>query len=762
MRTNIANCISEVALRPRRCRFAEVSGLIALVFFSTIFTSRSAEAQYSRGDSGLEPAVTTCNINTGVATGLDAGTCANPVAVCDGVTNNAGAFNKWDKGTTTNANGQLIEMVVSGVCNFTTGNAPTFTGLKKARLMGYGATLRSNNNQPALGAAGGVTPAGICHKGLSDPKGCSARVASASAGATSVTLLDTSLCSRFTAGRWAVVTGFDIQGAFNAPYGYPPNPHFFDFVRIGATTNCASAGQITLGSALKHSYLSTWPQFNTGNAVEADQGGPATIYALDPNWGGAVDIRGVTIDSSHQSIYQGRSVTLRDVTMTGGNCIIPSQNETFEMINSTGTNCAIEVDKIIDRLIYRGTTLRRLMFQSSSTNLLEWDGGSLILDLNGTPKVANISNLTTPIVRLGPYAYGTATSATCSNCAISNEITGFGIVEKGPGDVGANQFYSVKRGVFSYPNAVNVTGFADNGSGKVRLTVPSTTGWVTGAVAGKSGLFAKCAVSCVGGVVITVVDGTTIDLLGKNFADYRWTGGGFLYNSAEQVRWAVPGTNVLPVAFLGPGAPAFQVTGVTQDNAGVHIATTLPGGYPVMPLNGGQVSNILVQAPKWTCTNCTGNVQMTQDFARAPPGRPLFSYANRTWTNDTSLSAIKLWGRVTRFKINVTQAYTGATNPMRFNLSGFAYPPNTTALRGWNALIDLRTAGLRQITPTGVTCDMGRGPVAGGCGADSGLALSDPASFFAQALNLSKPNGSPTDQPWSMSAEFITDQGVVP
>lgn len=765
MRKRLGDRISELVSRPSRFSLKKVLWITAFAVISGTLTGSWVRAQALRGDRDLEPAVTTCNINTGVATGLDAGPCAKPVAVCDGVTNNAVAFasfNRWARSTAANANGQLIEMVVSGVCNFATGNAPTFTGLKKARLMGYGATFRSDNNQPALGAAGGVTPAGICHKGLSDPKGCSGRIASVSAGASSITLLDKSLCSRFVAGRWAVVTGFDLQGAFNTPYGYPPNPHFFDYVQIKSTDSCVSDGQVVLGSPLKNSYLSTWPQFNTGNTFEADQGGPATLYALDSNWGGQVDIRGVTIESSNQSIYQGRSVTLRDVTMIGANCVIPSQNETFTMINSTGSNCAIEVDKIIDTLSYQGTTLRRLMFQSSSTNTLRWEGGSLILGLNGTPKVAKINDLTTPNVRLGPYAYGTATSATCSNCAIINEITGFGLLENGPGGVGANQFYSVRSGVFSYPNAVNVTGFADNGSGKVRLTVPSTVGWVSGAAAGKSGLFAKCKVPCVGGVVITVVDGTTIDLLSNNFADFTWTGGGFLFNSAEQARWAVPGTNVLPIAFLGPGAPAFQVIGVTQDRDGVHIATTLSGGYPVMPLNGGRVSNILVQAPQWTCTNCTGNVQMTHDFAQAPPNIPIFSYANRTWTNDTTLSAIRLWGMVTRFRINVTQAYAGTANPMQFKLSGFAYPSNATALKGWSALIDLRTAGLRTITPAGVTCDTGSGPVVGGCGADSGLALSDPTSFFAQSLSPAKPNGSPTDRPWSMSAEFITNQGVVP
>jgi hypothetical protein len=740
--------------------FIQTVGMIALLGLSAPCQGASTTHE---AVVDTELAVTSCNINTGVATGLDAGTCAKPVAVCDGVADNAAAFasfNRWARATKTNANGQLIELQVSGVCNFMTGNAPTFSGLRKARLMGYGATFKSNNNQPALGAAGGATPAGICHKGLADARGCSARIASVSPGATSVMLLDTSLCSRFTAGRWAVVTGFDLQGGFNSPYGYPPNPHFFDYVQISSTSNCRSTGQISFSPALTNSYLSTWPHFNSGNAFEADQGGPATIYALDANWGGEVDIRGVTIVSSNQSIYQGRSTTLRDVTMIGSNCIIPSQNESFTMINSTGTNCAIEVDKIINRLTYRGTTLRRLMFQSSSTNLLTWDGGSLILDMNGTPKVANISNLAVPIMRLGPYAYGTPTSATCTNCVIANEIDSFGLAENGR-NVGAIPFYTVRGGVWSFPTSANVTGFADNGSGKVRLRVASTTGWTTGAIADKSSLFATCAVPCTGGLVLTVVDSTHIDIQ-YNFKDVTWTGGGFIHNTAEQERWAVPGTNILPSAFQGIGAPAFRVLGVTQDSAGVHIATTLPDGYPIVPLNGSTSANIRVQAPDWRCTNCSGNPQAAGDFNLAPGSRPIHSYANRTWTNNTTLSSIKLWGKVNSIKLNVTQAYTGSTPALRFNMSGFAYPPNQTVVQGFNWNINLRQVGLRTITPSGVTCDTGRGPIAGACSGDSNLTLNDPRTFFVSTVNLSKPNGSPTDQPWSLNAIFDMDQGVVP
>lgn len=715
---------------------------------------------YSNADA---PAVTSCNLNTGSCTGQDAGTGLFTAAICDGVTNMSAAFtsfNTWAKATTTNTNGQLIEATVTGVCLFGTGNAAPFRGLSKARLMGYGATFTGTGHLPALGPADAIP--GICHKAITDAAGCSARINSVSAGATSVTITNTAYCSRFVAGKWAVVTGFDLQGGYNAPYGYPPNPHFFDYVQIISTTNCASTGEITLSRALTNGYLSTWPNFNSGNAFEADQGGPATIYALDQYWGGEVDLRGFTLDdAANQSIYQGRSVTVRDITMNGSACLIPSQNETFTMINSTGTSCAIEVDKIINNLTYTGTTLRRLSFQSSSTNTLTWDGGSLILDMNGTPKVANISNLTTPTLKIGPYAYGVGTSATCTNCVITNEMASSGLTEDGR-QVGAWPFYTISGGVWSYPLGATVTGVADNGSGKARLTVNDSTGWVTGATASQSSLWSGCTVvgGCTGGLTITVVDATHIDIQ-YNFAEVTWSGGGFIYNTAEQERWAVPGTNILPGAFQGPGMTAFQVTGVTQSGNFVNIATTLPSGYPTMPLNGATAENIQVVMPYWRCTNCSGNPQAAGDFNLAPNTRPILSYSNRNYTNSTTLTSIKQYGKVNSVKFNVTDAYAGATNPLKFRFSGFAYPANTTVVAGFTWDINLRQAGLRTITASGVTCDTGGGPVAGACSGDSITAFVDPTTFILQT-NLSKPNGSPTDETWSLNSEFDLDQGVVP
>lgn len=748
-----------------------------------ICITNATDARFPRGQA-LEPAITTCDITTSNCTGLDAGTGLFTAATCNGIADDRNAFNSWNtfaRATTTNTNGQLIELFIpSGkTCMFNSGQVTTnfiLAGLKRSRLNAYGATLSSpSGNGWALGPApAGTTGGGICQRGLDDAAGCSARTSTVSAGATSVNINTTgfsgslaTLCSRFTVGGWAAVTGFDLQGGYGHAYGFPPNPNFFDYVQIASTTNCSSTGQITFNSALKNGYLSTWPNWNSGSAVEADQGGPATIYALGPYWGGEATILGVTLDlTCNQCATKaiGRLVTFKDVTNLGSFCVWPSENKTITLDNFTGTNCNMEMDKIAETVIIKNSpSLRQFHTQSSSIDNIIIDNVIFSGGIVGTPKVATISNSTIPNLQLGPQAYGAPVSASCTNCVIGNVIPIFGLVEKGgPNNPGANIFFGVSGGVFSMPGQVFVTNLTNNGSGKVRLTVGTTSGWQTGTYPNYSSLFATCGGTspCVGFAQITVVNGTTIDLPDYNFADITWTGTGDLYWSAIDASWGIPGTNMTASGFsaVTAGVPFFQVTGVTKSGNFINIATTLSGSYPNVPLASGK-SFLQVQAPKWTCTNCTGTAQAV-DFSGLPANIPIFSRTKRSYTNSTAIEDGGLWGQVTSITINVTTAYTGATNPLKMQ---FVEQGVTAAgaFAQWVGLIDLRTAGARVITPSGVTCNGVTG-AGTGCGTDSGLALPDPGFMFGATLNLSKPNGSPVDQPWAMDYDFIMNQGVVP
>lgn len=705
-------------------------------------------------------AVTTCNMNTGNCTGLDAGTALFTAAACNGVADDTTAFtsfNTWARASTTNTNSQLIELRVSGTCVNPGSGLRPLMGLRKARVAGSGATTFQGAwgfGSAGSAVSGGAAP-GICQKGLADASGCSARIATVSAGASSVTLSNTALCSRFTTGQWAVVTGFDLFGTYNVPFGYPPNPHFLDYVQITSTASCAGTGQITFTPALTNTYLSTWPNYNSGNAGEADNGGPATIYALDANWGGETEVRAATIDTTGATAAQGRSVVYRDMTFTGSNCVWPTQNMAISFINITGTSCDVEVDKIVGTVTYTNVAFTRIHTQSSSIDNLVVSGSTFSGGISGTPKRATISNSTIPIMKLGPLAYGVATSATCTNCSIGAMSAGGEVnpIFKGPADIGTNILYTTSGGVMSLPDFKDVTGLVNNG-GFARLTVASTAGFPTGLVAGNNGILSGCSGSCPT-PTLTVFDGTRFDT-DMPFAAGTWTGAGKLVMAAPP--WAVPGSNWSAGGSLGPSLPFFQVSGVTQDSSGTHIATTLPGGYPTVPLTGGK-SYLFPGLPSWTCTGCFGSAQAL-DFAGTPAGRPPFSYTNRTWTNTpvTPLVAYPLWGKVTSITVTVSQAYTGATTPLKFNpVENTVIPAGTSSF--WNPLFDLRTAGTRVITPSGVTCN---GVPGTGCGTDSGLALPDPAAYFAANLTPQMSGGAPTDQPWTISIVADMNQGVVP
>lgn len=86
------------------------------------------------------------------------------------------------------------------------------------------------------------------------------------------------------------------------------------------------------------------------------------------------------------------------------------------------------------------------------------------------------------------------------------------------------------------PGAITISGAANNGSGLIRLTVSSTSGWTTGDVK---------TVSAVGGVTaangtwtITVIDATHIDLQGSTFAGV-YTSGGVVGGSLDALAFSL-------------------------------------------------------------------------------------------------------------------------------------------------------------------------------------------------------------------------------
>lgn len=376
-------------------------------------------------------------------------------AVCDGVTDTAPVFktfNTWARANQGAGNQVVLTVPNGATCFFGTSQSISgvtifnawAAGINNLIVEGAGATLTSvGGSSFFLGGQGQI------QIGLASASGKSARIQTVSAGATQVVLTAASLSagyvSRFSAGQWILVTGVDIQNLWNAPYGYPSNPQFFEWRQI--TNVDGGTGVITLDRALTNSYLSTWPNYNAGSNFEVDSGGPGTIYALNDTWGKTVEYRGLTISQSGQTYANIRNVTYRNVTFTGSYGAIPTQNETFTAIGSSWPTAIVEVDKMVGTIAIDGSTIYRLDFQSSSINLLTMNNSAITNAMYGSPKRSEIVDTSFAILRPGAFAYGLSTGAfICTRCAVTTfEDTG-GIFHNNPSD------YSMSGGEITFAN----------------------------------------------------------------------------------------------------------------------------------------------------------------------------------------------------------------------------------------------------------------------------------------------------------------------
>lgn len=542
---------------------------------------------------------------------------------------------------------------------------------------------------------------GVCRHGLADINGCSARTATAFIGATSVTLLDTSLCSRFTPGRYAVMTGYDVQGVYkvSSGYGYPINPGFYDYAKITSTASCAATGVVNLDRPLTNNYKSTWPQNCPGGAGEADCGGPATLYSLPAWWDIEAEYRGGTFYSQTQLTNgQGRKVTYRNISWSGVNqlCAYPTQNIDWNVIGGDWltAGCNIEMDKVVVNATIQNASVYKIHFQSMSpryTNITN----STINILSGGSRNTTITDSTITTkgdLFLGVSAFGRADSWNCTNC----------IINSGLNYSGSNEGGSVSEGVWALP-------------GQAGGTYNSTM---------------------IGGVIK-------------------------IPNTHGAVTWAVPGTNIF-WSYGGAGAVyMYQVLDITQDATNQYVTTNCVGENTVcgaggrFPISSGYLTIATHPAPKFNCKNCSGTPYWAA-VNNGPTDAPVFSYQSYSADVTFPISTtpfVRTWGKVKSLTVTVNKPYAGAGSLNFRPVQQFVFtvygPRGTTS--SYVPLIDLKTGGTRTITSIGCT----------GCaGADSGTTLPFGAStWFSGPV---QPNIS-AHPAWAgtINVTMQFDQGVV-
>ena len=233
------------------------------------------------------------------------------------------------------------------------------------------------------------------------------------AGAVVLRIKDAADMTKFTVGAPVLITGLGLQGG--PDLGYPPNNHNFEYHTITAI----DGQSITLDAPLEFDYLDTWPAMQTPPSASDPNtwiGGPATIYALGPEWLNTVEIRNLTCTDPY-SVYNGgnETVILDHVVFTGRG---PSCSLTKNWINMDcdmgGRTDSAEIDKLTSHIIYDHCTGGGLWFQSTSITRATFQNGCKFDFIQGSPRQLMIDNSEIGSLTAG-QAYGIADTLTVND-----------------------------------------------------------------------------------------------------------------------------------------------------------------------------------------------------------------------------------------------------------------------------------------------------------------------------------------------------------
>lgn len=142
-----------------------------------------------------------------------------------------------------------------------------------------------------------------------------------------------------------------------------------------------------------------------------------------------------------------------------------------------------------------------------------------------------------------------------------------------------------------------ISNAANNGSGKVRLTVSSTTGWTTGDVKDISGVTGTTEAN--GTHTITVINGTTIDLASVNFSN-AYVSGGFVAGSIDDLGVSLDEFSAATLNQIGAfndesrlgflTGDALEATITSSEQSGVAKRLFIRGMYPITDASAAYIS----------------------------------------------------------------------------------------------------------------------------------------------------------------------------
>jgi hypothetical protein len=663
--------------------------------------------------SSTPAAAATCEITTGIVTGVGAGgsgTCSEGlthVAKCNGSTDDNKAFvnfNNWALNWQRTNSGLIELFIPSGVTCVYKQTSLAFAGVKQLLIYGYGATLtgpvhwlagdgQRQNNMHSTRVQNYASSTG----GQINARDTSVKVYPGSSSQPAACSTVARCVGLFTVGQWAVLTGVNADPL--PGYGYPSSPFFFDYVKVTGVDT--SSGVISFDRAVTYNYKTTWPAFFTGSSSEVDQGGPATLYAFWPTFDTQVEWRGVTfLNIPNEQGADGAYVTFRDVTWSESgqnqNCIAPTQNFYIALINVTATNCSLEMDKINDTVVIQNSNIGSLNFQSSSGAKHLTVENTILGAVNGTPQNATVDGATIGTLRIGPnQGFGRTDTLTVSNSTITTLVgDGFG-------------FYGSQA--YPPPGINNVDG------------ISMSDGVITIA----NSLIKAPGCECWG--------------------------------------WFVPGNNLAWNGIGNQGTKFFQITDVTQDDTYTYIhtnATGNDGSWPDFTPGTRYLGVVVHPALKVSFINVTGGYRARSISTPEATGLPFDSYAKLTFQNaDTPGGPPAMWvlmGLIDKLNIDVTTAYTGSLTARTYPTdSWFTTSYGTASFRPY---VNLKIGGLRSLDASGGSYPV---PWTGGQSGDVLPTLTQSLWGGGNFLWNFDDISSDANHPISVTIEVKLNQGVV-
>lgn len=451
-------------------------------------------------------------------------------------------------------------------------------------------------------------------------------------------------------GSKVMMSGWINQAYWGAPYGFPSNPHWFEYKTVTSTNS--GTHEICFDAQLANTYKDTWPQYNTGSQFEVDPGGPATLYVLDPTWETSIEFKSLTLHAPNgQTTANGRTITWRDVTMVGAHCAIPTQNVTHNWINVNGPDCSIETDKIVGTWNISGTNvLRKVDVQSSSMDDINISGLTTTNGFFGGGKRTTIDNSTlASTYTTATLAYGVSDSTIITNTSLPGGITG------GGGSVRVDdpkRPWSMSGGIITIPNAYSRSGCCEYSEIQTRYVVPGH--YMFWAGGGGGGTVAQI------GRAFKIVD-VTQDV--DNTYIQTSEAGGFPTGA-----WTTLG-----LSLRAHPSPVFTASGLT----GADSATTL-NGCPA-------------QAPLYSCAN--------------------FTYTGSATGGSVVGFGPTIWGVLDTFTFTNNVPYTGA-GALGWTMTRFANIPllrtdlvqvSYGATNMINTKLPTPVGGTRTLTTAGAT-----------------------------------------------------------